>query len=436
VKRGAVVNFLCFGVTLCVLLGLASATIRREYDLLREGNEGRPYPSTIYFVLQLPKRSAAQNMLPGATGADFSQVYTSARSLRAGQSAYLNEKGRTTDIFGRPAGYPPLMNWIYVPITRYTYIDALIIHTAFWAVVLVLVSWWFLARMGLKRHWFALTTMMASLYFLTPIGYTHLERGQFDLVVATAAVLAMMCVVLPRNHLILATISGALGALKWTAVSYLGCFAALGFLVSPNRRRFMFMLIPSMMALGTFSFWQGVMEYWPTIQKYEIDAEPNGVTFEWFLPRPMVKVIPVLLTLIVAGLIWKRGRSVLERRQLLLAVAAPYSVALMCVAICFGTLSYEYHTVAMLGVTPGFVVWLERAPIVRERMRLAAAIGFSIFLPYAFRVFGFSDLYDPKTMTMLYGALAAYMLFVCTVIVMRASPALIGVWQPATHKSA
>ncbi|HET8935618.1 MAG TPA: hypothetical protein VFN67_19350 [Polyangiales bacterium] len=435
-KRGAVVNFFCYGVTLCVLLGLASATIRREYDLLTQGTEGRPYPATIYFVLPLPKKSAAQNMLPGATGADFSQVYTSARSLRAGQSAYLLPGGKTTDIFGRPAGYPPLMNWVYVPITRYTYVDALLFHTAFWAVVLVLVSGWFLSRMGLKRHWFPLSCMMTSLYFLTPIGYTHLERGQFDLVVATAAVLAMMCVVLPRNHFVLATIAGVLGALKWTAVSYLGCFAALGFLVSPWRRKLPFAMIPGMMAIGTFSFWQGVMEYWPTIQKYEINAEPNGVTFEWFLPRLAVKIIPVMLTLIVAGLIWKRGRSALERRQLLLAVAAPYAIALMCVSICFGTLSYEYHTVAMLGVTPGFVVWLERAPIVRERMRLAAAIGFAIFMPYAYRVFGFGDLYDPQTMTLLYAALASYMLFVCTVIVLRASPALQGAWQSAGRELA
>jgi hypothetical protein len=435
-KRAAAVNLFCYGVTLCVLLGLASANVRREYDMLRAGIESRPYPSTIYFVLQLPKRSAAQNMLPGATGADFSQVYTSARSLRQGQSAYLNKAGRTTDVFGRPAGYPPLMNWVYVPITDYTYVDALLIHTALWALVLVLVGGLFLARTGLQRHWFALTTMMASLYFLTPVGYTHIERGQFDLVVATATVLAMMCVVLPGNHFLLACIAGALGALKWTAVSYLGCFAALGFLVSPNRRRVTFMLIPVLMAVCTFSFWNGVMEYWPTIQKYEIDAEPSGTTFEWFLPRPVVKAIPVLLTLIVAGLVWWRGRSVLERRQLLLAVAAPFSVALMCVAICFGTISYEYHTVAMLGVTPGFVVWLERAPIVRERMRLAAAIAFTVFMPYAYRVFGFGDLWDAQTMTKLYGAFAAYMLCVCTIIIMRASPALVGAWQPSSTASA
>lgn len=435
-KRAALVKLFCYGVTLCVMLGSAAATIKREYSLLREGNEGRPYPSTIYFVLPLPKKSAAQNMLPGATGADFSQVYTSARSLRQGHSAYFTPHGRTTDIFGRPAGYPPLMNWVYVPITQYRYDIALLIHTAFWAAALVLVSGWFLTRMGLRRHWLALTAMMASLYCITPIGYTHIERGQFDLMVATAAVLAMMCVVVPRHHFLLAALTGLMGALKWTAVSYLGCFAALGFLVSDNRRRFMFALIPIMMAVGTFSFWQGVLEYWPTIQKYEIDAEPGGVTFQWFLPRGVVKLIPPVLTLIVAAMIWWRGRSVLERRQLLLAVAAPFSVALMCVAICFGTLSYEYHTVAMLGVTPGFVIWLERAPIVRERMRLAAAIGFGLFMPYAFRVFGFGDEWTPEGMTKLYALLAAYMLCVCAGIIVRASPALSNAWQPSAAKAA
>jgi hypothetical protein len=429
VKRTRIARYLCNGVTVLVLLGMAYNTVQRELQLLQGGAPMPQYPATIYFVLPIPGTSRGVQQ-PGATGADFSQVYTSGKALAAGESAYLNARGRSTDVFGRPAGYPPLMNWVYVPITYFPYSEALVIHTGFWIFALVLASTMLLAKMGALRHWLPLMAAMASLYFLTPSGITHLERGQFDLVLATASVLAVFCVVAPGEHWLLAVLIGVMGALKWTAVSYLGCFAALSCLVGSWRKRFMFALIPVMMAVGTFAFWQGLHEYWPTIQKYEIYAEPGGVTFQWFLPRTVVKLIPVVLTLAVAGMIFARARSTVERRQLLLAIIAPFSLALMCVAICFGTLSYEYHTVSLLGVIPGVVVWLERAPLVSARLRIAVALGFGLFVPYAFRVYGFGDLLAPRTVTQLYACMAFYAFVLCGVIIARASPALAG---PESH---
>lgn len=427
-KRTRIAWYLCYGVTVLVLLGMAYNTVQRELQLLQTGAATMPtYPSTIYFVLPVPGTSRGA---PGATGADFSQVYTSGKALVAGQSAYLNAWGRSTDVFGRPAGYPPLMNWVYVPLTYFSYSEALVIHTGFWIFAIVLATTVLLSKLGLLRHWLPLMAAMASLYFLTPIGVTHLERGQFDLVLATASLLALFCVVIPGDHWLLALLIGVMGALKWTAVSYLGCFAALAFLVGSWRKRFAFALIPLMMAVGTFAFWQGLHEYWPTIQKYELNADPGGITFQWFLPRTLVKLIPVVLTLAVASFIWARAHTTIERRQLLLAVIGPFSLSLMCVAICFGTLSYEYHTISLLGILPGVVVWIERAPQVSTRLRLAVAAGFGLFLPYGFRVYGFGDLLDPRGVTELYGWLAFYEFLLCGLIVLTASPVLA---RPESH---
>jgi hypothetical protein len=102
----------------------------------------------------------------------------------------------------------------------------------------------------------------------------------------------------------------------------------------------------------------------------------------------------------------------------------------MCVAICFGTLSYEYHTVSLLGVIPGVVVWLERAPLVSTRLRIAVALGFGLFLPYAFRVYGFGDLLDQRTVTELYACMAFYAFVLCCMIVVSSSPALA---RPEAH---
>lgn len=94
----------------------------------------------------------------------------------------------------------------------------------------------------------------------TSIGVTHLERGQFDLWVATASVLAVGCVFLPGGELALAGLSGLLGAVNWTAVAFLGSFSALGFLLGWGRKRWAFLAIPLATAVGTLPFWRGLTD--------------------------------------------------------------------------------------------------------------------------------------------------------------------------------
>jgi hypothetical protein len=255
-----------------------------------------------------------------------------------------------------------------------------------------------LKRAGLLRHAGRVLLVLASLYLLTPIGLAHVERGQFDFLVATASLLAVTGWWVRGSRFGVALFTGLLGALKWTSVSFLGCFSAFGFLVGPRRWRWAFFLIPVLVALGTGLFWRGTLEYWHTIEVFELNATPYGLTLQHFLPRIWTKLTPVLLTLGVALLVAVRTRSYPERTRAFTSVSLPFALSLTNVAVCFGAVSYEYHTVTTLGMIPALVVWTEKAPWVTNRIKAVTSAAFGVFLLVAFRIYGLGHLLNRLAM--------------------------------------
>jgi hypothetical protein len=408
---------LYLSVVSIVLTSLVTATVSHEWEVLKTSRIAEAYPPLLYGLMPSPGTSPVRNA-PGAAGGDFSQVYTSALALRHGESAYFPTTPEFADRFGRPSGYPPLMNWVYVPLSYLPYYDALLVHNAVSLLGLFAVTAFILMRMGLGIHVPGVVLAQSSLYFLTPIGFTHLERGQFDLFVAVAAALTVACVFVERGALAMAMGAGFLGTLKWTSVAFLGCFSVLGFVLAPRVRRWSFVVVPALMIIGTAVFWRGVVEYWASIEVFEINAKPRGISFTHFLPRPVAKVLPAVITLLIGvPALWVARASEAQRSQLLFAVSAPFSVLLMNLATCYGTISYEYHTGALLGILPGLVVWAEREALVHRGLKLLTCVAFGALLCVAFRTFHYSTEFDSKAMTQAYAAFSVVFFGVCAYIV-------------------
>jgi hypothetical protein len=404
-------------VIVLALGGLIASTLAHELRVLETSVHGPAYPSSIYQPMPVPGTSKTAGS-GDAAGADFIQVYTSGLALRNGQSAYSPRDPAYRDRFGRPPGYPPPMNWLYVPLTWLDYREAFLVHTLGTAGVLWGVSALLLWRMGLKRHIARVIGAQAALLFLTPIGFTHLERGQHDIAMTVSAALAVACSYWPGRARGLAVASGVLGSLKWTAPAFLGCFSALAFLTTTGRRRWLFFSIPVVFLLVTACFYGAVLEYWRTIQVYELDAQPYGLTLQNFLPRIPAKLVPILATLFIVALVWARRETRVRRDAAFGSIAVPFSIALMNSAICFGTLSYEYHTVATLGMIPGLIVWIERDAHAPVWAKLLAAVGYASFLIVAFRSYQPFLSLDPPTMTACYAACTVLFLIVCACVLL------------------
>ena len=380
------VKRLLLAIICAVFAGLALPVVSDSFRQLRTSQPHNPHPVSIYDAMPVPGTSSVMGS-PGAAGADFSQVYTSALALRHGESAYHPKTEAFRDRFGRPAGYPPLMNWLYVPITWLPYDAALLAHVLVSLAALFGVSAWALSAAGLARQIPLLLLAQACLFFLTPIGVTHLERGQFDLHVAAVIGLCFACTFLDRSLVRAAVTAGIAGALKWTALPFLGCYSALGFVASSGLRRWAFFIMPALTFLATAVFWKGVADYWYTIQVFEIDAQTYGLTLQHFMPRAVAKAAPVVVTLAFGVWVLLRARSSGERITSFRSVSAPFALGLTNLGVCFGTLSYEYHTVTTLGMLPGLVVWTCRTDDVAAWVKSFVCGAFGVFVVVAFRTF-------------------------------------------------
>jgi len=400
------------------ILGLVATVLGHDYRVLTSSRLARQRPVSVYPHMPVPGTSDVEGS-EGAAGADFSQVYTSGLALRHGESAYNPTTPAYNDVFGRPPGYPPLMNWLYLPLTYLSYANALLVHTLAMLAALFAVSAFLLWKMQLPRQIAPVLLAQACLFLLTPIGFTHFERGQFDIYATIAAALCVACSYWPASARGLALASGAIGALKWTVLPFLGCFTAFGFLVGPKSRRWTFFAIPLITAVTTALFYKEVKEYWHTIQVYELEAVPNrlSLTFQHFVPRMVAKALPVVATLLPAIVIWAWKPARARRDEMFRALAVPFSLALMNLSICFGTLSYEYHTVSTLGMLPGVVVWLESEPHVSLRLKALTAGLYAAFLVVAFRIFELAFALEPKQMSAVYAACALLLLGLCMQVI-------------------
>ena len=409
----------CLGVAGVVFAALALGTVYRDFRILLTANGSSFfYPSSIYGIAPLPVADPSAKRATAA-GVDFSQVYTSALALRHGESAYRPRSAEFQDRFGREPGLPPLTNWLYVPLSLLPYGAASMTHAVLSVCLFLGIALYVLGKAGLVRQSAVVCLVLFGLYFLTPIGVTHLERGQFDLFVAAAVLACVSCLLLPGGHPGLAVAAGLLGAMKWTSVPFLLCFCALGFVSAERRKRRDFFLVPAVMLLATLAFGSGLKEYWPTIQKFEIGAKPFGLTLQNFMPRWAARSVFPAVTLAAAALVRVAGRSPAERGRLFAAIGLPFALALSCLSICFGTLSYEYHAVTLLGLIPAVVVWTSREPGVSRRGKSVTCGVFAVFLCVAFRVVTLY-VFSPVIMTAVYIAAALLFLGVCAGIV--ASP--------------
>ena len=172
------------------------------------------------------------------------------------------------------------------------------------------------------------------------------------------------------------------------------------------------------MGLLTVAFWRDFREYWTIIEHFEVGNTPNGLSLQHFLPRLWARGAPALLTLAVAAVMLVGIRSARERHRIFTSVSLPFALALVNVALCFGTLSFEYHTLSLLGVIPGLVIWVEREPWVSYRAKAFTATLFGLFLLMAFRVFGPSqETFGPLAMTLTYLCFASLFFGQCVYLV-------------------
>jgi hypothetical protein len=325
----------------------------------------------------IPSESSRTNK---ALGGDFSQVYAAAYAIRYGYPQYTAQ-------FGVKSAYPPLTNWLYVPLTFLDYNVALIVHSFLSLALFLILALIVLKKYKLHAYSFKFLAFFSLLYFYTPLGFAHFERGQFDFWPASAYLLIFTCIFMERNALAAALAAGLLGALKWSSAPFIGTISLFGWCNSTLKKKWLFVLPPAVMLLSALILYRQVLEYWPILRMYAFQDKPKGVGFMLFLPRSlaeMVQIFSCLLVIIISVSLYRRRE---RRSDLLQYISFPFALTMFIQGTCFGATSFEYRIVAIIGLVPGFLIWLNYVPDIPEKLKVATAVFFAAFIIITFRVF-------------------------------------------------
>ncbi len=350
-------------------------------------SEGFPNKAKIlsFFKVTPTKHSGTEKSL----GADFSQVYYSAMALRHGDSQY-NPKNRVyADPFERRSNYPPLTNWLYTPLTFFDYHVALTIHNYTSLVIFLILSLVILKKYKLQKFSLMYLVLTLLLYFYTPLGFAHFERGQFDLWSASAFLLIFACFYLEKRAVTASIAAGFFSTLKWSSAPFLGTICLLGCCCSVRKKRWVFLIPLAILFFSALLFYRQVVEYLPSLQMYEFQARPSGISFMYLLPKALAKNVQISSCLLVIMLSVGLFRTTEQRSNLLQYISFPFALTMFIQGMCYGTISYEYRIVSIIGLVPGFLIWLVHVPDLSGSLKVGTAVFFATFILIAFRVFYF-----------------------------------------------
>jgi MFS family permease len=396
--------------------------LRFKTDLVRTGDDRLPAaekpfygimhvpgtspPATRDEGVQIPPIWIRLNMfdpdrrpaMQGALGADFSQVYYSAKALHHGESEYAPKSPEFQDRFGRKPNYPPYTNRLYMPLSSLPYYQAVIIHNFLSLGVFLGLAILMLKIVNLQNYIWKSLVFFLLLYFYTPLGFAHFERGQFDLWVASSYLLLFSCFFLRRRYVMPAVAAGLFGALKWSSAPFIGTVSLMAFLGSNWKKSWIFLVPGLVMVLTAIIFLPEVKEYWPSLQRYEFDARPFGISFMYFMPRVAAKGLQIISCglVIVLTLLLHRGDE--GRLAAFKAISFPFALTMFIQGMCYGTISFEYRIVSIFGLLPAYLLWMEKGGIQSTPVKAAMTAFFALFLLVSFRI-GYFLIWDLPTLS-------------------------------------
>jgi hypothetical protein len=308
---------------------------------------------------------------------DFAAIYFPAQDPSHLGNAYSHDK--TLDPWGRASRSAPLDILVCsLSVCRLQYGDASVLHILIQTLLFYLILYWAMRRLEIDRY-FLMTASFANLcLFLTPVGLSWMERGQFSLYVASAYLLLMMGFITKEPTPV--ALAALLAFVKWT--SFPASFVILAvFLVNSKnlielkQRLFltgvfcltlaMLLLVPAAFASGTGSFLQGLLNQ-------EMHDEPTGLSLLKYAPPLVVKLLPLILV-VFGAFVARRERGSLMR-------LIPYAIGVAAMLIVYPTKANDYSVPTLLGFIPLMLLWMRQPDLQRGALAAAAAFVFALFL--------------------------------------------------------
>lgn len=348
-------------LTIVVLsgLGLRNFALLAQDMTTGSGAAAHLLPSPVYRLARLP--SSRQTLARDAQhrlGSDFAQVYFPAQDVFRLARAFSS--GTTSDPWHRPSRYPPLVILACAAtVCRLPFGWASLAHILVQLLVFVAVLYITSGTWRLRRFFLAALLFSGACLFLTPVGLSWFERGQFSLYIAASHMLLLFGLIEKKWAPI--ALAAMLAFIKWTSFPASAVILAI-YLISwrnsgsPRQRLILasvfavviglLLVVPVLFVRGTDLFLAGLFEQ-------ELRGDPGGLSLMTVLPPLAVKLLPLLLLL--AGVVNLR----LNRGDLVSMI--PYFIGAAAALLIYPTRAYDYSLFTLAGFIPAALLWAQQS---------------------------------------------------------------------------
>jgi hypothetical protein len=282
--------------------------------------------------------------------ADFAPIYFPSQKLSSLAQAYTKE---TLDPWHRPSRSAPLIHAICsVSLCRLNYGYASFLHMTIQILLFFLSFVYAYKILHLERYILNGILLVNFCLFLTPVGLSWFERGQFSLYVSLSYLWLMLGLI--NRNVIYLFLSAIFAYIKWTSFPFIFVAFTLFIISSKNIKELKqsvflasgFMSIIILLFLSYPKF--GVYFIVGCIEQ-ELQFVPAGLSLTKLLPRFLVKALPFVLIIFGYVHIRKFKNDYVS--------LFPFLVGSGIILVCYPTLAYDYSVPCLLGFIPLILYW-------------------------------------------------------------------------------
>ena len=327
-----------------------------------------PAPRLKILRIQIRKYNALNRL-----GIDFAQVYFPSKAL---SNLERNYSEGDDDPLKRPSRYAPLIHYLCaISICNLNYGRAAFLHMLIQLALFYLSLFYAIKILDLKKYLLPSVLLVNYFLFLTPVGISWFERGQFSLYVASAYLWLILGLRACNPFLIL--LSACFSFVKWTSLPFIFVLLAvniLGNVRNTKELKHAFLsagIFAAVFVLFSLPFISPTKFYLIGLYQQELTYEANGISLMVFLPRTLVKALPFLLI----GLGWLAVRRLKEPMLLI-----PYFTGAAILLITYPTIAIDYSTPVLMGFIPLLFAWVRLPQAANSPVNGLTLILFFFFL--------------------------------------------------------
>jgi hypothetical protein len=327
-----------------------------------------PAPRLKIRRIQIRKYNALNRL-----GIDFAQVYFPSKAL---SNLERNYSEGDDDPLKRPSRYAPLIHYLCaISICNLDYGRAAFLHMLIQLALFYLSLFYAIKILDLKNYLLPSVLLVNYFLFLTPVGISWFERGQFSLYVATAYLWLILG--LRNRNLFLILLAACFSFVKWTSLPFIFVLLVvniLGNIRNTKELKHAFLsagIFAAVFVMFSLPFIGPTKFYLIGLYQQELTYEANGISLMVFLPRTLVKALPFLLI----GLGWLAIRRLKEPMLLI-----PYFTGVAILLITYPTIAIDYSTPVLMGFIPLLFAWVRLPQAANSPVNGLTLILFFFFL--------------------------------------------------------